>query len=144
MADSFLSLSGGFDDATEADWLAEVEKALKGGGIERITRKSDDGIAIRPLYRESDFPSASDPLGAPGAEPYLRGASSEPDAYLPWDIRQTFTHPDPEQTNAEILRDLEKGVSSVEISVDCTGKEGVAIHDAKTLATALNGVRADI
>lgn len=144
MSDNSLSLSGGFEDATEAQWLAEVEKALKGGGIERITRQSDDGIAIRPLYRESDFPSASDPLGMPGKAPYLRGAKTEPDAFLPWGIRQVFAHPDPEQTNAEVLRDLKRGVSSLEISVDCTGKEGVAIHDAETLATALNGVRADI
>ena len=144
MADSFLSLSAGFEDATEAQWLAEVEKALKGGGIERITRQSDDGISIRPLYRESDFPSSTDPLGAPGTAPYLRGASAEPDAFLPWDIRQTFTHPAPSETNAEILRDLERGVASVEIAVDCTGKDGVAIHDGATLAAALNGVQADI
>lgn len=144
MADSFLSLSSGFEDASEAEWLAAVEKALKGGGIERITRKSDDGIAIHPLYRESDFASAADPLGAPGKAPYLRGPTSEPDPYLPWDIRQAFTHPDPEQTNLEVLRDLERGVSSIEISVDCTGSDGVAIHDAETLATALNGVNAEI
>ena len=49
MADGFLSLSNDFETATEADWLAAVEKSLKGGGLERITRKSDDGIAIRPL-----------------------------------------------------------------------------------------------
>ena len=42
------------------------------------------------------------------------------------------------------LVDLERGVSSIELCVDCTGKSGVAIHDADTLATALNGVRADI
>ena len=64
MADGFLSLSSEFETATEADWLKAVEKALKGGGLERITRKSDDGITIRPLYREVDFPSATDPLGA--------------------------------------------------------------------------------
>ncbi|WP_084419523.1 methylmalonyl-CoA mutase family protein [Henriciella litoralis] len=144
MADGFLELSGAFDDATEAEWLAAVEKALKGGGLERITRSSDDGIAIRPLYRESDFQSATDPRGLPGAEPFLRGAEAEPDPFLPWDIRQVFTHPDPEVTNQEVLRDLERGVSSLEISVDCTGQEGVAIHDADTLATALSGIDASI
>ncbi|WP_084395763.1 methylmalonyl-CoA mutase family protein [Henriciella aquimarina] len=144
MADGFLSLSSDFDTATEADWLAAVEKALKGGGLDRLTRKSDDGIAIRPLYRESDFPSASDPLGAPGDAPFLRGPKAEPDKYLPWDIRQAFAHPDPAVTNAEILRDLERGVSSIELSVDCTGKDGCAIHDAGTMAATLEGVRADI
>ena len=144
MADGFLSLSGQFETATEADWLAAVEKALKGGGLERLTRRSDDGIAIRPLYRENDFPSATDPLGSPGAAPYLRGARAQPDAFLPWDIRQAFTHPDPDTTNAEILRDLERGVSSVELAVDSTGAHGCAIEDAHTLAAVLKGVRADI
>ncbi|WP_300393565.1 methylmalonyl-CoA mutase family protein [Henriciella sp.] len=144
MADGFLSLSSQFETATEAEWLAAVEKALKGGGLERLTRKTDDGIAIRPLYREDGFASATDPLGAPGEAPYLRGAEAQPDAYLPWDIRQAFTHPDPETTNAEILRDLERGVSSVELAVDCTGEHGCAIEDANTLASVLKGVRADI
>ncbi|WP_300379388.1 methylmalonyl-CoA mutase family protein [Henriciella sp.] len=143
MKDDFLSLSAGFETATEADWLAAAEKALKGGGLDRITRHSDDGIAIRPLYRENDFASAGDPLGAPGAAPYLRGAQAEPDRFRPWDIRQAFAHPDPAITNAEILRDLERGVASVELSVDCTGAEGCAIHDEATLATALKDVRAD-
>ena len=144
MADGFLKLSSAFDEANEADWLEAVSKALKGGGVERLQRKTDDGLTIEPLYRESSFPSATDPRGAPGEAPYLRGASAEPDPFLPWDIRQSFGHPDPEVTNKEILRDLERGVSSIELCVDCTGKSGVAIHDADTLATALNGVRADI
>ena len=144
MADGTLSLSSNFETATEADWLKAVESALKGGGLERITRQSDDGIAIRPLYRESDFPSATDPLGAPGAAPYLRGAKAEPDTFLPWDIRQAFAHPDPATTNEEILRDLERGVTSVELTVDCTGATGCAITDGTTLDTALKGVRADI
>ncbi|WP_018147558.1 methylmalonyl-CoA mutase family protein [Henriciella marina] len=144
MADGFLKLSGAFDEANEADWLEAVSKALKGGGIERLQRTTDDGLTIQPLYRENDFASATDPRGVPGEAPYLRGASAEPDAFLPWDIRQSFGHPDPDVTNSEILRDLERGVSSVELAIDCTGKEGVAIYDADTLSTALAGVRADI
>ena len=144
MADGFLSLSSQFDTATEADWLAAVEKALKGGGLERLTRRSDDGIAIRPLYREDGFASATDPLGAPGEAPFLRGGKAEPDPFLPWDIRQAFAHPDPDTTNAEMLRDLERGVSSVELAVDSTGARGCAIEDAHSLGAVLEGVRADI
>ena len=106
MADGMLSLSNGFDEATEADWLAAVEKALKGGGIEKITRQTRDGLKIHPLYREPDFACSDDVRGAPGAAPYLRGGAAEPDPYLPWDICQTFSHPDPAVTNQEIMRDL--------------------------------------
>lgn len=142
MTDTIIPLSSGFEEASEADWLAGVTKALKGGGIERITRQTRDGIAIKPLYRETDFNSANDPRGAVGTAPFLRGEAG-PD-YLPWDIRQNFTHPSPAVTNAEILRDLERGVSSVELAVECSGKAGVQLCDPAAFDTALSGVRPDI
>ena len=127
MADDILPFSSAFPEATEADWLREVEKALKGRGAETLTRKTADGIAIKALYRESDFAGAGDPLGIPGAAPFLRGKTAAPDKWLPWDIRQSFAHPSAEQTNAEILRDLERGVSSVEVRVDGEGLSGVQL-----------------
>lgn len=144
MADGLLSLSSGFEEATEADWLAAVEKALKGGGIDRITRQTRDGIKIQPLYRESEFASTSNLRGMPGETPYLRGGAAEPDPYLPWDIRQSFAHPDPSVTNEEILRDLERGVTSVHLALDCSGRSGCIITNVDELSAALKGVRADI
>lgn len=144
MADGMLSLSDRFDEATEADWLAAVEKALKGGGIGRITRQTRDGIKIHPLYREPDFAAATDPRGAPGQAPYLRGASTQPDVYLPWDIRQSFSHPDPAETNAQIMRDLERGVTSIHLALECSGQRGCIITNLDQLSAALKGVRADI
>lgn len=144
MADGMLSLSSRFDEATEADWLSAVEKALKGGGIERITRQTRDGLKIHPLYRETDFTSGDDLRGAPGEAPFLRGGASEPDPYLPWDIRQSFSHPDPAITNQEILRDLERGVTSIHLGIECSGQRGCIITNLDQLSTALNGIRADI
>ncbi|MEM9938004.1 MAG: methylmalonyl-CoA mutase family protein [Pseudomonadota bacterium] len=144
MVADHLSLSGEFETATEADWLAAVSKALKGGGLERITRQTRDGLPIHPLYRETSFSSSENIRGMPGESPFLRGASSEPDAYLQWDIRQTFSHPDPATTNQEILRDLERGVSSINLAIECTGEVGCVISSQNDLETALNGVRADI
>ena len=144
MADDILPLSSSFPDATEAEWLASVEKALKGRGLETITRNTADHLNIHPLYRESDFHAASDPLGTPGLAPFLRGKTAAPDPFLPWDIRQTFTHPSPEITNTEILRDLERGVTSVELNLDCTGRDGIQITTLDDLSAALKGIRADI
>ena len=144
MADDILPFSSAFPEATEADWLREVEKALKGKGAETLTRKTADGIGIKALYRESDFAGAGDPLGIPGAAPYLRGPTAAPDKWLPWDIRQAFVHPLPSQTNAEILRDLERGVSSVELRVDGAGLGGVQLCSLDDFKTALAGVDAAI
>ncbi len=144
MSDPFLPLSNGFADASEADWLTAVDKALKGGGIDRITQRTRDDIAIHPLYRETDFASANSIGGAPGEAPYLRGSVGEPNTHLQWDIRQRFSHPDPAQTNTEILGDLERGVSSIELAVECTGTHGCMIRDEASLGTALAGVRGDL
>ena len=48
------------------------------------------------------------------------------------------------RTNAEILRDLERGVSSVELALDSSGAHGCVIESADDLATALDGVHASI
>ncbi len=144
MADDILPFSSAFPDATEADWLREVEKALKGKGPETLTRKTADGLGIRALYRESDFAGAGDPLGVPGEAPFLRGPTAAPDKWLPWDIRQLFTHPSPEVTNGEVLRDLERGVSSIELRVDSTGRNGVQLCTAEDFDTALAGVDASV
>ncbi len=144
MIDNILPLSSDFDTATEADWLEAVSKALKGRDISTLSHRTTGGLDIKPLYRESDFPAASDPLGAPGAAPYLRGGQTQRDKHLPWDIRQIFTHPDPAVTNAEILYDLERGVSSVEIRLDPTGKTGCAITSLEDFQSVLGGVHADL
>lgn len=144
MADGMLSLSSGFDEATEADWLAAVEKALKGGPLEKITRTTRDELKIRPLYRETDFASGQDLRGTPGEAPFLRGKTAAPDPYLPWDIRQSFAHPDPSVTRNEILRDLERGVTSIELAIDGSGQAGCVVSNLDQLTIALEGVRADI
>ncbi|MEO0982938.1 MAG: methylmalonyl-CoA mutase family protein [Pseudomonadota bacterium] len=148
MANDILDLSGDFDAATEAQWREIARKSLKGRDPDSLDRAGGQsgvgGITIKALYRETDWPSAEDPLGYPGAAPFVRGGAAARDAFLPWDIRQTFTHPDPAITNAEILRDLERGVSSAEIKLDCTGANGCSICDLDALSSALSGVRADI
>lgn len=144
MADDILPLSSTFPEATEADWLASVEKTLKGRGIDAITRTTADGLKIRPLYRESDFPASGDPLGTPGTAPYLRGASAAPDPWLPWDIRQAFTNASLITTREEILRDLERGVSSIELCVDASGAAGIQLCTPPDFSIALDGVDASI
>lgn len=144
MADTLLSLSSGFPDTDESQWLEAVSKALKGGSIDRLQRVTTDGIAIKPLYREADWPAASDPAGQAGRAPYLRGKNPAKDRFLPWDIRQVFAHPAPSQTNTEILRDLERGVSAIELTIDPTGQSGCAVASPSDLEQALNGVNATI
>lgn len=144
MADDILSLSSDFPDADEGQWLEAVGKALKGAGPDKLERLTADDLTIKPLYREADWPSATNPLGAPGTAPYLRGGMAARDTYLPWDIRQPFAHPDPTITNTEIMRDLERGVSGIELLVDPASEQGCAIRNLADMNTALAGIDASI
>ncbi|WP_395647738.1 methylmalonyl-CoA mutase family protein [Terricaulis sp.] len=119
--------------ADEADWRALVEHGLKGAPWARLVGKTADGIAIQPLYRESDIATATDVSGFPGGAPFVRGDGR-------WTIRQAFDHPDPAETNREIIADLEGGVAGVELVVDATGAAGVAIANAGALDVALADV----
>ncbi|MEO0881513.1 MAG: methylmalonyl-CoA mutase family protein [Pseudomonadota bacterium] len=144
MADDRLTVSSEFPDVDESAWIQAVNKALKGAGPEKLERRTADGLTVKPLYREADWPSATDPLGQPGYAPYLRGAHAVKTASLPWDIRQSFAHPDPNVTNSEILHDLFCGVSSIELVIDPTGAQGCAIGDLSGLKAALSGVDGSI
>ncbi len=123
------------ENADEADWRALVEQGLKGASWDRLVGKTADGIPLEPLYRESNIQTASDISGVPGAAPFVRGARAGG-----WLVRQSFSHPDIERTNHEILADLEGGVGAIELVIDPDGKEGVAIRNAADLDRALSGV----
>ncbi|MEZ6022908.1 MAG: methylmalonyl-CoA mutase subunit beta [Hyphomonadaceae bacterium] len=123
------------ETADEADWRALVEKGLKGAQWARLVGKTGDGIPLEPLYREPDIHTATDIGGMPGAAPFVRGARSGG-----WLIRQRYEHPDPAQTNTEILADLAGGVAAIELVVDPAGVRGVAIKSGADLDLALADV----
>lgn len=117
----------------EADWRALVEKGLKGAPWARLVGKTGDGVELAPLYREPDCATAQDTSGFPGAAPFIRGRAG-------WTIRQAFAHPDPAQTNRDILADLTGGVAAIELVIDPEGAHGVAIKSAGDLDAALADV----
>lgn len=122
------------EDGDEAAWRALVEQGLKGAPWSRLVGKTSDGIALEPLYRETDVATAQDEAGLPGAAPFLRGAGAG------WTIRQAFENPDPVETNREILADLQGGVGGIELVVDPYGERGVAIKSERDLDIALADV----
>jgi methylmalonyl-CoA mutase len=104
MADD-LPLSADFPPADEAQWQALAEKALEGAPLSKITTKTEHGVPVRPLYRRADW--GADASGLPGAAPFIRGARSANDPYLPWDIRQVVSHPDPAIAADQVMEALE-------------------------------------
>lgn len=130
MTGTILPLADDFKAPSREDWLALVEKTLKGETFEEaLVGRTADGLAIRPLYTE-----------APASARDLRPR----DETRPWDLRAAVRHPDPARANADILKDLEQGAASVLLSIDPTGQAGVAIGSAEDLARALDGVLLDL
>jgi methylmalonyl-CoA mutase len=141
MADE-LSLSAEFPHADEAQWLALAEKALDGAPLSRITTRTEHGVPVKPLYRAPDW--APDASGVPGLAPFIRGARAANDPYLPWDIRQVVSHPDPAIAADHVLEALEGGASSIELRVDAAGEHGVVARSAADLERLLRGVKLDL
>ena len=122
MSGPTLQLADDFTPPSREDWLALVEKTLKGETFaDALVRRTADGIDIVPLY--TDAPATVRDL-APR------------DASRPWDLRTAVRHPDPARANREILRDLESGAASVLLSIDPRGETGVAVGDAAKIGRA--------
>jgi len=126
---TILPLAEDFPSQDRADWLALVEKTLKGGSLDSLVSRTADGLAIRPLYRE-----------AVGTVRDLRPR----DADRPWDIRMATAHPDVARANAEVMKDLEGGAASVLVQIDPTGEQGVAVGSVEDLGRVLDGVLLDL
>jgi len=144
MADDSFNLGQGFPTVDESDWQALAQKALKGGSLSRLETRIADGLILKPLYREADWPSGKNAAGFPGVDPFIRGCKPTPDPFLPWDIRQVFAHPDLTTSRAEIFAELEAGVSSVELKIDPSGQHGLAVTRTADFAGLLNGFLPEI
>ena len=132
--DDVILLAADFPTASRADWMALVDKTLKGGDFDRrLVARTADGIALQPLYA----PEAAAPCLSARAAPAA-------DAHRPWDLRARVDHPDPVRANRDLLHELENGAASVLLSLDPTGRRGVAATDAEGLARVLDGALLDL
>jgi len=133
---SDLRLADGFEQATEGQWLALVDKVLKGADFdERLVARTADGIALKPLYTRADAVAGAD-LAVPGSAPLTRG---RPRAGLGWDIRTFHVETDARLANTAILEDLAGGATSIVLQIAAPGGIGLA-YNGNEIATALAGV----
>lgn len=141
MADE-LPLSAEFPRADEAQWQALAQKALDGAPLSKVTTTTEHGVPVKPLYRAPDW--AADASGVPGAAPFIRGDRATNDVYLPWDIRQVVSHPDPAIATEQVMEALQGGCSSVELRVDAAGEHGVVARSAVDIERILHFVKLDL
>jgi methylmalonyl-CoA mutase len=124
-----FKLADGFPDPDMSAWQDLAQKALKGASLDRLTAKTYDGIAIKPLYTAADVSAAN--AGSP---------ASARDPFLPWDIRQAVLDPDPIAANRVALADLELGVSSIEFVIDPDGNCGICAKSGGDFSALTQGI----
>ncbi|MBC8012616.1 MAG: methylmalonyl-CoA mutase, partial [Methyloceanibacter sp.] len=124
-----LSLARDFPPADEAVWRALVEEALKGAPFASLRSKTNDGIAIEPLYDRAQEAS--------------RIAGRTPG--LPWGVMQRIDLPDPKAANAQILDDLNNGAGGlVLVFPGAIGDYGYALPaTGAAISAALDNVYLD-
>lgn len=140
--------SGGDHGAGQASdqgaaWTALMSKVLKGASIDRLVRRTADGIAINPLYTLHDH--APQPA-TPGEAPWLRGSRAAGAAAGGWDVRQQVEAHDPVLANRAVLEELERGATSVTLVIAGARPEGggIEIATARDLDAVLDGIQLDL
>ena len=154
------TLAGEFPPATEEQWLALVDKVLKGAPVSKLRSVTPGGLVVEPLYTRDDAPGGQDEGGVPGAAPFVRGSSAEPHTGGGWELRTLLTNPDPRDANRTALRELERGATELTVRFDrafrgavsatddsfasLAAVDGVLITSTDDLATVLDGVLLDV
>jgi len=125
-------LAADFEAATREQWLALVEKALKGGDFEkRLVSKTPDGIALQPLYM-----------------PQPHGARiGRTNAGLPWHVSARVDHPIPAESATQALEDLENACDTLTLVFPASRSArgfGMACETVDDLEASLSGVGLDM
>jgi len=108
-------LAAAFPAASRADWEAAVETALRGRPFDSLVSSTDGGVDVQPLYVPAETPTGHDESGFPGAAPGTRGSVAVPRPDGRWDVRRPVDEADAFAANRAALRDLERGVTSLEV-----------------------------
>mgnify|MGYP001549231472 CR=1 FL=1 len=134
-----LTLASEFPTPTREDWLALVDKVLKGGdGAKRVSRTAD-GIEVQPLYTSADVPGP-DASGLPGTDPFTRGPSVAPRPGGAWDARVPVEHPDVVEANRIALDELLRGATSLSLRLRDGGTVVDSADDLDRLLDAVDRV----
>ncbi len=132
MASPVISLSDGFAAPTQADWLALVEKTLKGASADTLISRTTDGLAVRPLY------VAADAAHALSFTPASRGGDAA------WDIRAVVAGADIATANSAALDALAGGAASILVRIGAAPGTGAPVASADDLRRLLEGVMTDV
>lgn len=137
-----LDLRKEFPPPSLEEWKQAVVDSLKGADFDKVMHtKTYEGITLKPIYTREDVAGLNFTDALPGEAPYQRGNASQYSGLPGWKVAQAKANPDLSALNREILDELSRGLSAVNLALkhdDFPG--GIALRNATDLATALQGV----
>lgn len=117
-----------FDEFVAPDyeeWKQEAIETLKGANFEKkLLTKTYEEITLEPIYTMEMAPNPDDLSNLPGLENYMRGIHAGGYISNPWLIAQENNEVMPDKLNALIKHELDKGATSINISLDMRTKHG--------------------
>ncbi len=120
-----FSIQDEFPPVDYDQWRALVEQSLAGAPFEKkLVTHTYEGLDIQPVYTRRDELPGEDPMGFPGLEHCVRGATPLGSVRNGWDLRQEFSDPRLAESNQAILNDLRGGVTSLQLRLDRSAQSG--------------------
>ena len=107
-SEELLRLAADFEPATAERWHELVDKVLRGKSFDDVlVAETYEGLPVQPLYTGRQ--------DAPAARAVRHGARARGVGARPGTSGNVMAIPIPAVTNQRILRDLERGVTSIEL-----------------------------
>jgi methylmalonyl-CoA mutase len=140
-------------------WEELAAKQLRGKPLESLTRKTPEGIDVKPLYTAKDLENVEAIGNLPGFDPFVRGPMATMYAGRPWTIRQYAGFSTAKESNAFYRKNLEGGQKGLSVAFDLAthrgydsdhprvagdvGKAGVAIDSVEDMKILFDKIPLD-
>ncbi|MFN6112837.1 MAG: methylmalonyl-CoA mutase [Bacteroidota bacterium] len=140
-------------------WQELAAKELRCKPLYALTRRTAEGIDVKPLYTAADLEDLQAAGTLPGMFPYLRGPYATMYTNRPWTIRQYAGFSTAEESNAFYRKALAGGQKGLSVAFDLAthrgydsdhprvvgdvGKAGVAIDSVEDMKTLFDGIPLD-
>ncbi len=99
-----------FPPISTKEWMDKITTDLKGADFEKkLVWQTNEGLKVRPFYREEDLKNLEYLNTLPGEFPYVRGTKTNNS----WLVRQDLVVTDAAEANKKALDLISKGITSL-------------------------------
>ncbi len=124
--DKELRLADDFSPPSYEEWKALAEASLNGASFEKkLVTGTYEGINLHPIYTATDVEGLGHMDQKPGFAGNVRGNYAAGYLAHPWEVCQEISIPDAHQFNDALKYDLQRGQTSVFLSLDVATRSGL-------------------